>query len=237
MPDCRVFITGVSKGLGEASAHIFLEKGYPVTGIGRSHTIKHDRFSFISCNLQDLKAVKELSIQANEQEIILINNAGIIGAVQRLVDQENPDILEVMYVNTLAPMLLAQTFLKRFAADRRLTIANISSGAATRPIPSWAAYCASKSALNIFSETMQLEQIEKGHQTRVLAISPGVIDTDMQSTIRAANKNDFSSSEVFHDLKKNHELTDSYTAAQKLFKLLTSFKNQQVICSLREVDL
>jgi benzil reductase ((S)-benzoin forming) len=234
--DCRVFITGVSKGLGEATANIFLENGYLVTGIGRSHAIDHDRFTFISCDLKNRQAVKELSFEAKEKEIILINNAGVIGAVQRLIDQKISDVEEVMLVNAMVPMMLSQLFLKKFAASQKLTIANISSGAATRPIPSWAAYCSSKAALNVFSETIQLEQIEKGFETRVLAISPGVLDTVMQAKIRAANKNDFSSVEIFHELQKNQELVEPLKAAQKLFKLLISSNNQQVICSLRDIE-
>ena len=158
----HIYITGVSKGLGKEFVDYFLSTGNTVTGIGRSHSFDHPNFSFIQCDLSNLNEVKSVQFDCKENEVVLINNAGVIGNIQRISDQHESDIQEVMTVNTISPMILCQEFLRQTALEKTLTIINISSGAANRPIPSWAAYCSSKIAMDRFSETIYLEEHEKG---------------------------------------------------------------------------
>ena len=232
----KVYITGVSRGLGKAAAEKFLQEGYSVIGIGRSSALQHPNYAFIACDLSNAEAISALAFDAVEDEIILINNAGLIGNVRRLSDQPQPDFEEVLRVNTLAPMQLTWQCLHVVKSKQKVKIVNISSGAATRAIPGWAAYCASKAALDRFSETVQLEEIEKGSNVRIWSVAPGVLDTAMQEKIRSASPNDFSSSATFLDLKKNDELTTPEAAAEKLYRLIVDEKIDRVVCSLREID-
>lgn len=55
-----------------------------------------------------------------------------------------------------------------------------SSGAATGAYPTWGAYGASKAALNHLGMTLAVEEPE----VTTIAIRPGVVDTDMQKSIR-----------------------------------------------------
>ena len=61
-------VTGVSRGLGEAIALALLQANHAVLGIGRSHSIDHPSFSFKSCDLSDISAVKELELNINPEE-------------------------------------------------------------------------------------------------------------------------------------------------------------------------
>jgi benzil reductase ((S)-benzoin forming) len=232
----KVYITGVSRGLGKAVAEKFLKEGYAVVGIGRSSSLQHPNYSFVACDLSDSAAITAIDFDALTDEIILINNAGEIGNVRRLSDQREPDFEEVLQVNTLAPMQLTWKCLNALKSKQKVKIVNISSGAATRAIPGWAAYCASKAALDRFSETVQLEEIEKGNTVRIWSVAPGVVDTAMQEKIRSASPTDFSSSATFLDLKKNDELTSPQVAAAKLYRLIVDEKVDRVVCSLREID-
>jgi benzil reductase ((S)-benzoin forming) len=229
----KVFITGVSKGLGEAFALHFLNEGHPVIGIGRSHSIVHENFQFISCDLSDRGQVDSIDFGSIDEEVLFINNAGIIGNIQRLSDQEVPDAFEVMMVNSIAPMIFCAKISKACYADKILTIVNISSGAARRSIPSWASYCSSKAALDRFSETFYLEELEKGRPIRVYSVAPGVIDTSMQSVIRSSKAVDFSSISRFLELKKNHELRSTEEVVQKIIDLINSPRiDHEVICAV-----
>jgi benzil reductase ((S)-benzoin forming) len=232
----KIYITGVSKGIGKALAEYFLKAGNSVIGIGRGHMINHPNFSLLHCDLRKLDEAKKIKFEDDETGVMLINNAGVIGNIQRISDQETPDMAEVMTVNTLAPMYLCQQFLKQLPTSTNLTIVNISSGAANRAIPSWASYCASKVALDRFSETIYLEELEKNRNIRVYSISPGIIDTAMQEKIRATEPNDFSSLNNFRELKEKGELQSVETTVHKLISLLQLPYNGNVICSLKEMN-
>jgi len=231
----KVYITGVSSGIGKALALEFLERGNNVVGLGRKHDIDHPQFSFITCDLSDVSQVKSIRFSGDKDGCVLINNAGAVGVLKRVSDQEQDDLLNVINVNTIAPMLLCQSFLRDVPSDLRTIILNISSGAANRAIPSWAAYCASKIAIDRFSEAVCLEELEKGRYLAVYSIAPGVVDTPMQAEIRSADPEHFSSLNTFQELFKNKELTDASEVAKKLASLLFMPFDGKVIRSVREL--
>lgn len=230
----KVFITGVSKGIGKSLAELFLSKGYQVLGIGRSHTINHPAFSFIHCDLSEEEKVQQLDFGTLDEEIILINNAGVIGAIKRLSDQQSPDILNVLTVNSVVPTILSSKIAASMPLNQKLTVINISSGAGRRPISSWAAYCASKAALDMLSLVFKQEEEEKGREIRVFSIAPGVVDTEMQSIIRSTKKMDFSSIDRFLELKEEGQLRTPDEVAYRLFEMLFSVDSEvnEVILSL-----
>ena len=228
-------ITGISRGLGEAIVHALLAEGHSVLGIGRSHSIDHPKFSFLACDLSDTKAVEQLEIPVSSGAVTLINNAGIIGRIGRLSEQGIPDVENVLTVNTVAPALLMSKVYNQASDKDAFTLVNISSGAANRAIPSWAAYCASKAALNMFSEAFFLEEKERGFSPKVYAVAPGVIDTDMQGQIRNAGKDKFSSVQNFIDMKENDALFSSEEAARRLLILLKMPYTEEVFCDLRAI--
>ena len=229
----KIFITGVSKGLGKALAIYFLEKGNKVTGIGRSTDIHHRLFDFIECDLSDAVQTGNLNFGLLNEEVVLINNAGVIGNIQRLSEQNELDVQQVITVNTIAPMLLSVAITKAVEPNKLLTLVNISSGAGRRAIPSWASYCASKSALDMFSETFYQEELERGREIRVYSVAPGLVDTSMQEKIRSASVDHFSGKQRFVDLKLKNELTSTDEVVMKLEKLIFQHDYEgKVICSL-----
>lgn len=216
-----LYITGVSRGIGESIALNYLEKGWKVIGIGRKSSIQHENFIFLETDLADAFAVERLIFPKTEgKELILINNAGVLGEVSRIENQTSDQAQLVMQVNYIAPVQLIRKFLHEFSSVANKTIVNISSGAAQRPIPSWANYCASKAALNLFSETVAIELKETGNPCRVFAIAPGVVDTGMQKTIRSTQKEHFSSLANFKALKEEEKLFSPVYVAQKISELI-----------------
>jgi benzil reductase ((S)-benzoin forming) len=233
-----IIITGTSSGIGKAIAELYLEQGKQVLGIGRRHTIDHPAYTPMICDLSDRAAVQALNLETYiKEETLLICNAGVLGDVKRLSDHGTPDIAQVLAVNTVAPALLMSKISRICGDIIPLTVVTISSGAAKRAIPSWAAYCASKAALEMLSETFCLEEREKGRSTKVYAIAPGVVDTPMQAEIRSVSRNNFSASETFHSYKLNGELADTQTVARKLLKLLQMPWEGEVFHSLRMIEL
>lgn len=229
------YVTGVSRGLGLAIVNELLKRGDRVCGIGRRHNIDHPNFSFIVCDLSDPTLLNQLNIDVPDEPIILINNAGILGKIGRISEQSQWDLSEVLQVNTIAPMKLALKIYDQIQDKNLFSLVNISSGAANRSIPSWAAYCASKAAINRLSESFFIEERERGHKPKVYAISPGVIDTDMQVNIRASSAEDFSEVQNFIDLKSNSKLFSATESAVKILRIIDQPYSEKVIYDVRDI--
>lgn len=233
----KVIITGTSSGIGKAIAEYYLHKGVHVVGIGRRHTIEQPNYQPVICDLTDENAIRELAVEGwVSEDVLLINNAGMLGTVKRLSDQDLPDLEQVLALNVVAPALLMNKLARACGDTNSLTVVNISSGAAKRAIPSWAAYCTSKAALEMLSETFYLEEQEKGRSTRVYCVAPGVVDTPMQAQIRSVDQVDFAASATFHEYHKNGELVSPEIVAQKLNRLLEMPYSGVVSHSLRSIE-
>lgn len=237
------FITGTSKGIGKALAEVLLkEETNVVYGISRNVTLQHTRYFHQHLDLSDIIALRnnlyKIFITLKEPEkIILINNAGIVGNIGYIGSQETDNFEFVLNVNTIAPAILMNAFISAYQQSAcPKIIVNISSGAAQRPIDGWAAYCASKAALDMLSLTCQKEQDILGTGVKVYAISPGVVDTDMQENIRSADNSQFSDLEKFKALKENAQLQTPEEIAGKIVKLVEQqAKMQSVIIRLSEI--
>ena len=229
------YITGVSRGLGSALALLLLDRGDRVIGIGRSASIDHPRFQFISCDLRDLTEVRSLSFPVTDGHVALINNAGILGKIGRISQQEGSDFEEVMTVNCFAPYILTQNLYAQLAHPENFCLLNVSSGAGRRSIPSWAAYCASKAALDRWTENFYLEESELGRHLKVYSVAPGVVDTDMQGQIRDVEPEKFSGVANFIEMKAKDLLFSPEHAAKLLLSLVEREHDGTVCVDLRQV--
>ena len=118
---------------------------------------------------------------------ILVNNAGIIGPIGRILDVSPEDWGRNIQTNLIAAFHATQTALRHMVARGGGTIVNLSSGAAHRPQEGWSAYCAGKAGLAMLARSVHLEYGDQG--IRVFGFAPGVVDTDMQGSIRASGIN------------------------------------------------
>ena len=127
-------------------------------------------------------------------------------------------------MNTIAPQILTNSFIKRFKNVKgQFHVLNISSGAGKNPIDAWATYCASKAALDLFSETVAEELDWRGHENwKVHSCAPGVVDTGMQEQIRSVDITDFKLVQKFKDLKENNELSTPVHVAKKLWEVISN---------------
>ena len=231
-----VIITGASSGIGKACAEHFLEKGEKVIGISRTNTLKHDLFTYIACDFNKLEDLRSLEpklskLITQENKVTVINNAGIIGAIKRISDLQLQDFASLNQVNITALQHITAIAL-RAGGKKIKAILNISSGAGRRPIASWSAYCGSKAAVDLFSETLKAEIEELGGATLVYSVAPGVVDTHMQEVIRSSDAKDFSKKENFVNMKTNNELRSPKEVAIMLGELLNNPNQSEVIVRL-----
>lgn len=237
------YITGTSRGIGKAFAEFLLEDpSNNVIGISRQKTIEHPNYRHFFLDLTDIRAVSEFKFElhSNPQKIYLINNAGALGAI-RHIGKLSPDAIIASYsVNLIAPTILTNAFIACYnTTDSEKVILNISSGAGKNPIDGWATYCASKAGLDMFSRVVDAEQkirakhpqenIHKGF--KIFSIAPGVVNTQMQSEIRSASKEDFSRIEDFKKYKETSQLADPSNISRKYFEILSDIDSIKDVLS------
>lgn len=235
MKGTKVFITGSSRGLGFALASLFYNRPNTIV-YGFSRTIREDApFIQTPLDLSDIAQVYGLSfdIDGTEEEVILINNAGLLGQVQPLGAKPLDQVEQTFFVNAIAPIHLMNNFIG-LAEKRKVkaTIVNISSGAGRNPVISWSTYCATKAALDMATRVA----IAEHPHLRIASIAPGVVDTEMQAQIRRVSQEDFPLLERFQAYKDNNELLSPQTAAGYIFNWLEGkYPNLNGIFSVRDM--
>lgn len=233
------YVTGASSGIGEALVTKLLDEGYFVTGLSRTVVNRGDNYEHHSIDLSDIEAVASFEFSQHANHVLLINNAGSIGAIKPIGQNPISSLVEVSNLNALAPQILINNFLKTFSGKVESgQILNISSGAGKYPIDSWAPYCASKASLDLFSETVKAELTARGQENwYVHSVAPGVVDTTMQEVIRSANPEDFMALQKFIDLKANNELSIPKAVAYQLNKVIANPQNyKDVVISVRDFN-
>jgi benzil reductase ((S)-benzoin forming) len=154
---------------------------------------------------------------ASFESATLINNAGLVGTVGPIEASDAATLAAVLRVGLEAPMLLTAAFLRAtrtWPLDKR--VLNISSGAGRRAIAGWAAYCAAKAGLDHFSRVTALDEQHRPHPARIVSLAPGVIDTDMQGQLRAADPAGFPDKARFEELKAAGQLSSPDDAARRV---------------------
>ncbi|MFE3179471.1 SDR family oxidoreductase [Streptomyces violascens] len=112
----------------------------------------------------------------------LVNNAGVTGPLGRLADTRTEDLRRVVDVNVLGYLLCCRRAARDMAANGGGAIVNISSAAATLGSPGdYVHYAASKAATDAL--TIGLSKELGPDRIRVNAVAPGIIDTEMHTTM------------------------------------------------------
>lgn len=240
-------ITGASRGLGKALAKELINKEHQVFCISRNKDQELVDFAkeqksfleFMEFDLADQKNLKKLMDEIFEKidlsavdAVALVNNAGVLAPVRRLEDCEDEEILKNLHVNLGAPLILTSAFIKKtidFKGDKK--VINISSGAARKPHYGWSNYCAAKAGINLFTQSVGLEQENSDYPVKMLSLAPAIMDTKMQEKIRNSNKKDFQELDKFKKYKENGELLSTKVVAEKVKKLLleSSFKQGEIM--------
>ena len=233
----KFYITGTSSGIGYALAQHALNEGHKVVGFSRRQKIEHPLYKHVKIDLSELSQYVSITFDHEKgvDEMILINNAGTLGDVKPVARLKPTKVAYAYALNVTAPSVLCQLFVSHTAALKvPRSILNISSGAGSYAIPSWSTYCASKAALDMFSQVLKQDHPE----VNCFSVGPGIVDTAMQGDIRSASEDDFPELQRFIGYKEGGELAAPEEVARKLHYILEHPQEFDKVCfSLRDLSL
>lgn len=192
-----IVLTGSTRGCGRAMVDGFTAAGHTIVGCGRSEqAVQELRSSYPAphrFDVVDVASDQQVALWAKsvlESGLIpdlLVNNAAIINKNANLWDVSAEEFQQIVDVNIVGTANVIRHFAPAMIKRKKGTIVNFSSGWGRSTAPEVAPYCATKYAIE--GMTQALSQELPGGMA-VVAVNPGIINTDMlQSCFSDGAKN------------------------------------------------
>jgi 3-oxoacyl-[acyl-carrier protein] reductase len=181
-----VFITGGTRGIGRALAEALLRAGdkVAVTGTSEDGVVRAERelaqygdVAAIVCDVREVSSA-ELAVRTAVARFggldVLINNAGV-GVGVPIAEMPYDEWNRIIGTNLTGIFNCCKAAIPHLRQRGGGSIVNVSSLASTNPFAGGAAYCASKAAVNAFSEALMQEL--RYDNIRVSYVLPGSVAT------------------------------------------------------------
>ncbi|MGA9286156.1 MAG: SDR family oxidoreductase [Solirubrobacteraceae bacterium] len=191
-----VVITGASSGVGRATAQAFAHKGAAVgliaRGVDALRATEEEVVSLggravgVPTDVADAQAM-EKAAEAIEREFgpvdVWVNNAmaSVFAPVSEISPEEFRRVTEVTYLGVVYGTLCA---LRRMRVRQAGVIVQVGSALAYRGIPLQSAYCASKHAIQGFTESLRCELMHEQSPVRVTMVQMPALNTPQFDVVR-----------------------------------------------------
>ena len=244
----NIVITGATSGLGKSLSFILGKYESNLLLVSRSKEKLSELKNNIDNKVSKIEVLNvDLSRNESPQKIydfslnhfkhidIIINNAGI-GYNSFVTDVDKEIVQEVFQINFFSIVEVNKLFLPQMIKKKQGAIINISSLGGKRSLPTSSIYCASKFALEAYTESLRCEL--KTTNINVLNVRPSIISntnffngkfmkkelsSDFEIKIKGINKisSDIIAKKILISIiKKNRDLNLSLIA--KLMIILNS---------------
>ena len=215
----RIFISGVSSGLGYGLAKVYLAMGDEVYGCSRREPkdLVEQGLHFAGIDLNDAVAGKrsfcKLINDVPNFDLVVLN-AGKLGQIRDMKETSLVDLRETMEINVWSNKWLLDCL---FADERSIEqVVAISSGASQSGSRGWNGYSLSKSALNMLIKLYAGER----SQTHFTSLAPGLIDTAMQDYLTSLPKDPrYKPLDILKAAKGTEIMPDGETCARRLIEI------------------
>jgi NAD(P)-dependent dehydrogenase (short-subunit alcohol dehydrogenase family) len=193
-------ITGASRGIGAATARVMAHDGWDICLGYRDNSAEADRVAgacresgartlTVAVDVADAAAIDRLfgALDHGWPETTLgalVNCAGIVAPSSRVEDMEATRLSRMFSINVIGSFLCAGAAVRRMSTRHGGAggvIVNLSSAAARLGSPGeYVDYAASKGAIDTMTVGLAKEVAEEN--IRVVAVRPGVIDTEIHAS-------------------------------------------------------
>ncbi|GBE83669.1 Uncharacterized oxidoreductase [Sparassis crispa] len=194
-----VLITGASSGIGLASAKLFFEKGWNIVATMRApekdtelKQLDPARMLVLRLDVQDLASIApavDAALAKFGTIDVLLNNAGY-GQFGVFEMTSREKVQEQFDVNIFGLMDVTRAVLPHFRKNKKGGIINVSSGAGHFALPMTTMYCASKFALEGFTEALAFELASQNVFVKSIVPHGGVTSTNFSERLMASAAND-----------------------------------------------
>jgi short-subunit dehydrogenase len=186
----NAIITGASRGIGKAVAHIFGLHGYNLLLGSKNEqallaTVEELQTAYpnISVNVKAMDLSNKQEAQGFAQWAattadtldVLVNNAGLF-LPGNILDEADGTLEQTMNLNLYSAYWITKMVLPKMVAQQSGHIFNMASIAGLQAYPNGGAYSISKFALLGFSKNLRRELMP--HGIKVTAVIPGAVYTD-----------------------------------------------------------
>src|SRR5215207_7405883 len=193
----RVLVTGASQGIGKAIAELAAKRGMKVLASARSVDLLNQLAEAARAAGQTLEVVQaDIATDAGRAAMVeaatskfggldvLINNAGI-GATGHFADS-SPDVLRsIMETNFFGTVETTRVFLPLLKEGTTPAVVNVSSILGRRAIPGRSLYCASKFAVEGWTQAIRAEFAR--FDIDVITVNPGLTQTNFSQNMLERN--------------------------------------------------
>ena len=230
----NIWITGASSGIGRALALKFAKEGWQVAASARRRNLleeisrSNENISTFPLDVTDSEKCKEVFNQIKEKYKNIEISVFCTGIHDPKSEKElNLDkIRKIMEVNFFGTINSINAVYNYYKEKKSGQISIMSSVAGYRGLPAAGAYCASKSALTSFAESLCFDLKRKN--VRVSVISPGFIKTPMtdqnEFPMPMIKSPDFAAEQIFKGLTKKNvfeiHFPKTFTSIMKVLQIM-----------------
>ena len=232
-----IWITGGSSGIGKALAYKFANEGWQVALSARREELlneiskSNDNIHSFPLDVLDVEKCKEVFnkiVNKFENIDIAVFSTGIHDPdSERKINLES--IRKIMETNFFGTMNSINSVYNYFKDKKSGHISIVSSVAGYRGLPMAGAYCASKSALISYAESLYFEM--KRFNVRVSVVNPGFIKTPMTDQnpfpMPMIETPEFAAEEMFKGLTKSKSFEihfpKKFTFIMKILKIMPNW--------------
>ena len=237
MVDKVIWITGASSGIGKALAIKFAKKGWKVAISARRENLLNeiaktynDIFPY-PLDVTDSKKC-ELVFNSIKERFKNVDISVFSTGIHDPKSEKSLDlnkVRQIMEVNFFGTINSVNAVYKYYKERKSGQISIVSSVAGYRGLPAGGAYCASKSALTSFTESLNFDM--KRNNVRVSLISPGFIKTPMTDQndfpMPMIKTPEFAAEEIYNGLVKKNafeiHFPKSFTFIMKILQILPNW--------------
>jgi 3-oxoacyl-[acyl-carrier protein] reductase len=224
LKNTKAVVTGASRGLGLEVSKKFIELGASVVGISRSgdnSTIEAD----VSYDHDAKISVYQATNKMNGLNT-LVCNAGVYGPIGPSEDNNWSEWLYALKTNLFGVVSMCRYVLPEMKQKRQGKIIILSGGGATKPMPNFSAYAASKAAVVRYAETLAEEVAD--YNIQVNCVAPGSMNTEFMEKVLSAGP-EKAGQEFYDRMVKQKEVGgDSIENAAELIAYLASNESNHI---------
>ena len=232
-----IWITGASSGIGKSLAIKFANEGWQVAVSARRenllkklnetnpniHSFPLDVTDSEKCKIVSLEILNKLK---NIETCVFCTGIHDPKSERSLNLEKVKKIMEVNYFGTINSINSVYDYFKK---KRSGHISMVSSVAGYRGLPAGGAYCASKSALTTFAESLYFDM--KRFNVKVSVVHPGFIKTPMTDQndfpMPMIKSPEFAANEIFKGLTQSNafeiHFPKQFTFIMKILKIMPNW--------------